>query len=98
MELIVPTVAFPPCTEFTCQVTAELQAFCTITLNCTGAPAKGCAEPGVTLTLTAGGGSETMLPHELQIIATMNSCKKIKPRILHAGAQGGNESLLSNDG
>ncbi len=34
-ESIVPTDVFPPGIEFTCQLTAELEAFCTIALNCT---------------------------------------------------------------
>ena len=50
--LILPTVAkLPPGVAFTCQLTAELAAFCTIALNCTVVPAKGCAEAGATVTV-----------------------------------------------
>jgi len=31
---MVPTVALPPATPFTCQVTAVLVAFCTVAVNC----------------------------------------------------------------
>jgi hypothetical protein len=71
-SLIVPTVEFPPCIEFTCQVTAELPAFCTFAVNGTVVPAKGCAEAGDTVTTIAGGGGveETKPPQELKNIAT----------------------------
>jgi hypothetical protein len=36
---MVPTEEFPPGVPFTCQLTAEFEAFCTLTRNCTPAPA-----------------------------------------------------------
>jgi hypothetical protein len=49
---IVPTVALPPVTPFTCQVTAVLLVFCTIALNCCVPPAATVAEIGEMVTLT----------------------------------------------
>ena len=68
--LIVPTMAFPPRIVFTCQVTAELPEFCTLAVNGTVVPVKGCAEAGDTVTITgAGGVEETSPPQELENIA-----------------------------
>src|SRR6266404_6774831 len=57
---------------FTSQLTAELPAFCTIAVNGTVMPANGCAELGVTVTITGGGGAEedTRPPQEFEAIAT----------------------------
>jgi hypothetical protein len=52
---IVPTVALPPTTPFTCQVTAVLLVFCTLAVNCCVAPAVTVAEVGEMVMLTAAG-------------------------------------------
>src|SRR2546427_11552479 len=49
---IVPTVALPPVTPFTCQVTAVLLVFCTTALNCCVPPAATVAKIGEMVTLT----------------------------------------------
>src|SRR5438876_496878 len=49
---IAPTVALPPVTPFTCQVTAVLLVFCTTALNCCVPPAATVAEVGEMVTLT----------------------------------------------
>src|ERR671923_1004148 len=49
---IVPIVALPPLTPFTCQVTAVLLVFCTIAVNCWVPPAATVAEVGEMVTLT----------------------------------------------
>ena len=54
--VMVPTEEFPPATAFTCQLTARLEAFRTLTRNCTLAPGYICAEAGETLTVTTGAG------------------------------------------
>src|ERR1700730_12121705 len=68
--LMMPTVGFPPGIVFTCQVTAELPAFCTVVVNCTVVPAKGCAEAGDTVTTITGAGAleETRPPQEIKNI------------------------------
>jgi len=53
---IVPTVALPPVTPFTCQVTAVLLVFCTVAVNCWVPPAATVADVGEIVTLTAVGG------------------------------------------
>ena len=53
---IVPTVALPPVTPFTCQVTAVLLVFCTVALNCWVPPAATVADVGEIVTLTAAVG------------------------------------------
>src|ERR1700693_312014 len=76
---MVPTVAFPPGAWFTCQLTAELDAFCTTALNCTLTPGKGCAEFGVTVTVTGGGGEagpEPTAPQEVQIMQSRREAKR----------------------
>src|SRR2546430_12908415 len=50
---IVPTVALPPVTPFTCQVTAVLLVFCTVAVNCWVPPAATVADVGAIVTLTA---------------------------------------------
>jgi hypothetical protein len=53
---------------FTCQLTAELDAFSTRAWKGTTPPGKGCAEFGVTLTVAGGGGGEELTkPQEVQI-------------------------------
>ena len=75
MESIVPTVAFPLGIVFTSQFTTEFELFITTALNCTLAPGKGCAELGVTVTVTgedagevggSGAGLEPTAPQEVQ--------------------------------
>jgi hypothetical protein len=51
---IVPTVAFPPATPFTCQVTAVFVAFVTVALNCWVSVVVTVGVVGVTVTATAG--------------------------------------------
>src|ERR1700682_3606631 len=75
--LIVPTVGFPPGIAFTCQVTAELPAFCTAAVNCTVVPAKGCAEAGDTVTITGVGALEdTSPPQEIKNIVSSGKNRK----------------------
>src|SRR5216684_4028858 len=70
VSLIVPTVEFPPGNALTCQLTAELPAFCTVAVNCTVAPVKGCAEGGDTVTITGSGALEdTRPPQEIWNVA-----------------------------
>jgi hypothetical protein len=57
--LTVPKVAMsPPVLPFTCQLTAAFPAFCTVAVNGTIVPVKGCAEGGDTVTTTGGGDPE----------------------------------------
>ena len=70
VSLIVPTVEFPPGNALTCQLTAELPAFCTVAVNCTVVPVKGCAEGGDTVTITGSGALEdTRPPQEIWNVA-----------------------------
>jgi hypothetical protein len=52
--LIVPVVAFPPVTLFTCQVTAVFDAFITVAVNCVVVDVTTVAVFGLTVTVTAG--------------------------------------------
>src|SRR5437763_7561352 len=54
---IIPTVALPPLTPLTCQVTAVLLVFCTVAVNCCVPPAPTVADTGeiVTRTTAVGG-------------------------------------------
>ena len=52
---IVPTVALPPVTPFTCQVTAVLLAFCTVAVSCCVPPTAIVVDAGEIITLTATG-------------------------------------------
>jgi hypothetical protein len=52
---IVPVVAFPPVTPFTCQVTAVLVVFCTVAAKVCDAPVVTLAVPGEIEILTGGG-------------------------------------------
>src|SRR6266478_2696169 len=52
---IVPTVALPPVTPLTCQVTAVLPVFCTVAVNCCVPPAPTVADTGEIVTLTTAG-------------------------------------------
>ena len=54
---MVPTEELPPGIPFTCQLTAGLEAFWTITRSCTVAPAVICADAGEMLTVITEGGS-----------------------------------------
>jgi hypothetical protein len=75
--LIVPTVVFPPGIPFTCQLTAELPAFCTLTVNATLVPANGCAEAGETFMITdAGEVDEARPPQEFETIAASKETAK----------------------
>jgi len=49
---IVPTVALPPVTPLTCQVTAVLAVFCTVAVNCWVPPIATVAEVGEIVTLS----------------------------------------------
>src|SRR6266853_794790 len=53
---IVPTVALPPVTPLTCQVTTVLPVFCTVAVNCCVPPAPTVADTGEIVTLTTAGG------------------------------------------
>src|SRR5438552_3790189 len=53
---IVPTVALPPVTPLTCQVTAVLLVFCTVAANCCVPPAPTVADTGEIVTLTTAVG------------------------------------------
>src|SRR5438876_293208 len=53
---IVPTVALPPVTPLTCQVTAVLLVFCTAAANCCVPPAPTVADTGEIVTLTTAVG------------------------------------------
>src|SRR5882762_11895646 len=52
---IVPTVALPPVTPLTCQVTAVLPVFSTVAVNCCVPPAPTVADTGEIVTLTGMG-------------------------------------------
>ncbi len=52
---IVPTVALPPVTPFTCQVTAVLLVFCTVAVNCWVPLAATVADVGAIVTITGIG-------------------------------------------
>src|SRR5213080_2634849 len=52
---IVPTVALPPVTPLTCQVTAVLLVFCTVAVNCCVPPAPTVADIGEIVTRTGMG-------------------------------------------
>jgi len=54
--LIVPAFELPPFTALTCQLTSELEEFCTAAVNFTVPAGKGCAEDGLTSTVTTGAG------------------------------------------
>ncbi len=58
---IVPVVAFPPVTPFTCQVTAVLLVFCTVAVKVCDAPVTTLAEVGEIEILTGGGGGAVMV-------------------------------------
>jgi hypothetical protein len=70
-SLMVPIVGLPLCMAFTCQLTAELPAFCTVAVNATVVPAKGCADVGDNVMITGGGAEEedTKPPQEFEAIA-----------------------------
>src|SRR2546423_886466 len=53
---IVPTVALPPLTPLTCQVTAVLLVFCTVAVNCCVPPAPTVADTGEIVTRTTAVG------------------------------------------
>src|SRR6266480_2777062 len=53
---IVPTVALPPVTPLTCQVTAVLLVFCTVAVNCCVPPAPTVADTGEIVTRTTAAG------------------------------------------
>ncbi len=76
--LMLPMVVMsPPVCPFTCQKTAALPAFCTVAVNGTLVPAKGCAEAGETVTITGGGGpEETRPPQETKNIASSGKRRK----------------------
>ena len=51
---MVPTVAFPPFTPFTCHVTAVFEVFVTVAVNCCVKPVTTVAVLGLTATETGG--------------------------------------------
>ncbi len=51
--MIVPVVAFPPVTLFTCQVTDVFDAFVTVAVNCFVVDVTTVAVFGLTVTVTA---------------------------------------------
>jgi hypothetical protein len=53
VALIVPTVAFPPVTPFTCHITLVFAAYATLAVNCCVWPVCTIAVPGETSTVTA---------------------------------------------
>src|SRR5713101_1120265 len=78
---------------FTCQLTVELPAFCTLALNGTVAPANGCAEAGDNVTITGGEGAEedTRPPQEFEAIATSKE-RTSRNESSERNTQGGTES------
>jgi hypothetical protein len=85
---MVPTEELPPGIPFTCQVTAGFGAFCTVTRNCTLAPAEICAEGGETLTVTTGAGSKLLFvevpppAHDICWTTAMSASHPAAPRSL----------------
>jgi hypothetical protein len=79
-----PSVRFPPVIPPTCQVTAELIAFCTFAVKCTWSPANGCAEAGDTVIVTGGGGGgapeDTRPLQEIKNIASSGESRKRNER------------------
>ena len=59
---IVPTVALPPVTPLTCQVTAVLLVFCTVAVNCCVLPAPTVADIGEIVTINGIGVSVVDTP------------------------------------
>jgi hypothetical protein len=55
---VVPTLGFPPTTEFTCQVTADEVASATVAVNCTDWRSATLADVGVMVTDIGAGGLE----------------------------------------
>src|SRR6266852_5386873 len=65
--VIVPTVAFPPVTPFTCHVTAVFVVPVTVEMNCCVCPGVKFAVAGATLTaMTTGEGPLFPLPQEIR--------------------------------
>jgi len=65
--VIVPTVAFPPATPFTCQFTAIFVVPVTVAVNCCVWPGVKFTDAGETLTvITTGGGPLLPLPQEIR--------------------------------
>jgi hypothetical protein len=92
---IVPTVALPPITPFTCHVTAVLLVFCTVAENCCVRPAVTIAEVGEIVTPTGIGcrvvatpaqpkDPSTLIPTAMRI--AQNVCRftlfLLQPRLL----------------
>lgn len=87
-----PTEEFPPGMPFTCQLTAGFDAFWTVAVNCTEAPADICAEGGEILTVTTGEGLTlpTLLSvevpppplHEIWWVMAMSASKPTAARSL----------------
>jgi hypothetical protein len=67
---------------FTIQLTFEFGELCTVALNWTVVPTKGCADAGVTVTVMGEEGLETRPPHEASMAAGNNQ-RKYHPRIVH---------------
>ena len=86
--LIVPIAGFPPGIVLTCQATS-----CALAVNCTGAPTKGCAEVGDTVTITGGGGVEevedTRPPQEFKNIVDNKERAQRSDKLEHKSSGGG---------
>ena len=91
--VIVPTDELPPGIPFTCQVTAGLEAFCTVTTNGTFPPAEICAEDGEIVTLGTGGGSavvavvEVFPPHATCCVTAISASHLAMARTRDRGAR-----------
>jgi hypothetical protein len=78
---------------FTCQLTAELPAFCTVAVNCTVVLVKGCAEVGDTVTVTCGGGPEEVRPpHEIKNIVNRRGSTRGRHKRSEPHAEGSKTS------
>src|SRR5882672_7710979 len=81
LALIVPTVALPPGTVFTCHVTVVFVAFVTVAVNCCIRPVTTVAVFGETVTVTAGG-ADTVTATEADLVV---SATEIAVTVTEAG-------------
>jgi hypothetical protein len=87
LVLIVPTVALPPATPFTCQVTAVFVVPVTVAVNWSVAPGLTVEEAPVTVTVICGGTDGYPPPQETIGSATKRSRKRKRVRpITHTSA------------
>lgn len=86
-----PTEEFPPGSPFNCQLTAGFEAFWTVAVNWTLAPADICAEGGEILTVTTGGRSTLLFVevppplHEICWVMAMSASHLAVARSLERG-------------